>query len=255
MQTLKNFSSLKTTAIVAFLLGGIVLTVAMQTKFNNGLATDKADEYLTARLELEPSQTSVDPVRTERNSRFDNWNWVRKSVREGVTVGTMQNDWEVGLPALPAEKSSAIVIGIVRSGKAFLSNDQTGVYAEFLIDVVDWMKADGVIHPEPKSLTVKRPGGKVIYPSGQTVTYLLAGQEMPKLDGKYVFFLAKKNGDDVHSILTAYDITDGRSQPLDGSGKYKAAGLKFKKFEGLSEHALRDNIFAEMGRTTVTKPQ
>ena len=255
MSILNNKQPVKIIAILTLLVAGVVLTVFMQTKPDNKLLTLNADDYLAVKMEITPSQTSSDVVRTQRNARFDNWNWVRSSVREGVTVGVMQNDWDVGLPALPVDKSSAVVIGIVRTGKAFLSNDQTGVYSEFVIEVVDWLKADGMISPEPKSITVLRPGGRVIYPSGQTVKYLLAGQEMPKLDDKYFFFLSKRNGEDVYSILTAYKTKVGEVQPLDENANYKANGLKFKAYEGLSEGDLRNTIFTEMGRNTTLKPE
>ncbi len=45
-------------------------------------------------------------------------------------------DWDVGLPALPVERSAAVVIGAVKSANAYLIPDKTGIYSEFQVAIL-----------------------------------------------------------------------------------------------------------------------
>ena len=51
-------------------------------------------------------------------------------------------DWDVRLPALPVERSAAIVIGKVTSARAHLTPDKTGIYSEFRVAIDAVVKND-----------------------------------------------------------------------------------------------------------------
>ena len=69
-------------------------------------------------------------------------------------------DWDVGLPALPVERSAAVVIGTVRSGHAYLTPDKTGIYSEFQVTTDTVIKNDPTnVIKDGATITVERRGG------------------------------------------------------------------------------------------------
>ena len=55
-------------------------------------------------------------------------------------------DWDVRLPALPVERSTAVVIGMVKSAHAYVTPDKTGLYSEFQV------ATDTVIKNDPNNM-------------------------------------------------------------------------------------------------------
>lgn len=83
-------------------------------------------------------------------------------------------------------------------------------------------------------VTVNRMGGFVKYPNGQTVLYRRSGVYMPKIGGRYLFFLNAMNKHD-HGILTAYELTEAGVRPLDMSSQ-------FLDLEGKSETKILEEL-------------
>jgi hypothetical protein len=123
--------------------------------------------------------------------------------------------WDEALPALPAGRSALVVLGEVIDAKAYLSNDQTGVYSEFTVRVERVLKNDKGSSVFPgEFITTERWGGRVIFPSGRAITYGNRGQGMPQLGQEYLFFLERNP--EQYNLLTAYQLRSGKVQPLDG---------------------------------------
>ena len=78
-----------------------------------------------------------------------------------------------------------------------------------------------------------REGGRVSYPSGKVVTYNIEGQDMPRVNKRYVLFL--KREEENLSIVTGYELQGEKVRPLDGP-------QKFKKYDGTSADALLNKI-------------
>ena len=185
----------------------------------------------------------VDEKRKKRNEKFDKWEWVQKTVRDGATEAKRTNDWQTGLPALPVKKSDAVVIGTVNSSEAFLSNDETGVYAEFSVLIHNLVKDNPSDSIElDTNIIVQRAGGRVIYPNGKTLKYSIHGMGMPRLNSKYVLFLAYNQPIQTYRILTAYEIVNGKIIALDGKGTSKGAGFNFSKYDGFAEQQFMDEL-------------
>ena len=112
-------------------------------------------------------------------------------------------DWYMGLPAFPVARSAAVLIGEVSSAKAYLSEDGTGIYSEFSIQVDEILKNDPL---DPITAEVplfaEREGGRVRLPSGKIVTARVVNQDMPRPGRRYVFFLTRTdwNGNDAKAI-------------------------------------------------------
>lgn len=151
---------------------------------------------------------------------------------------TLVTDWEVGLPALPTEQSSAVIRGEVLSAHAYVSTDQSGVYSEFTIRVNEVLKNDGRASLAPGGLvSADRLGGRVRIRPGQTVLFTIRGQRMPLVNRQYVFFLSEGGPDSNYNILTGYEVREGRVFPLDD-----VKGHPFKTLAGKEVEAMLQMI-------------
>jgi hypothetical protein len=121
-------------------------------------------------------------------------------------------------PALPAAQSDVVLTGEIADAQAHLTEDKTGVYSEFTVLVEDVLKNSS---PAPVSsgspISALRAGGAVRFPSGKVIRYGQHGKPLPRAGRRYVFFL-RDNGDGGldFTIITAYELRDGRVFPLDG---------------------------------------
>jgi len=165
-----------------------------------------------------PTEAQTRAAREVKNKRF---NSVAKAISESSTQIFTVMDWDVGLPAFPIERSSAVVIGRVIDAKAYLSDDKTAIYSEFKVQIDSVLKNDErcPIQPE-RSLIVGREGGRVRLPSGKIVVSWINHQNMPTMGGKYAFFLTHElprggdGGNDFY-IVTAYELANGNVVPMD----------------------------------------
>jgi len=127
------------------------------------------------------------------------------------------------LEALPVDKSDLIVVGNVVSGEAHMSGNKQNVVSEFIVHVEKVYKP--VASPAPpagSSITVERFGGNVRYPNGQTVLYRWEASSMPKVGGRYIFFLESIPQSDGYTILTGYELGEKEVSPLDSSSQFEA---------------------------------
>lgn len=191
----------------------------------------------------QPGQSEQDEIRNKRNEKFKEWGWVRSTVDKDVKSVILNNHWQNGLSPLPVAKSDAIILGRIDSAEAFLSSDQTGVYSEFQVNVGEIFKNNNADSLEIlDSISVERAGGRVKYPSGDIVKYVVRGQEMPRLTRSYVLFLVFDADRATYHILTAYEVLDGKIFALDGNDGSEQAGWVFKKLNNSDEDQFRVNL-------------
>ena len=110
------------------------------------------------------------------------------------------------LPAFPFDKSSVVVVGQVSDAHAYLSNDKTGVYSVFTVQVNEVLKnstniplADGAV------IKVERDGGRVRFPGGRLHLYKIDEQDMPQVGLRYVLFLTSRESDFEILPVTSYE--------------------------------------------------
>lgn len=130
-------------------------------------------------------------------------------------------DWEVGLPALPVARSSAVIIGEITEAQAYLSDDQAAIYSEFAVRTEVIVKNDSLAPlAAGSSVIVERSGGRVRLPSGKVAASIVNQQDMPRVGGRYVLFLTHEflmggTYDQNLFILTGYELRGDRVFPLD----------------------------------------
>jgi hypothetical protein len=163
-----------------------------------------------------------DPVEPERRTahkakqkRHNGLGLVSRNPDPDSGGGAFIPEGQFDFPALPVATSDIIVVGQVLAATAHLSEDKTNVYSEFTIRIASVLK--GNVSPGSE-IVVERLGGYVLYPGGRKLLYRVGTAAMPRVGGKYVFFLSASTQD--LSIITAYEFRDGKVLPLDFSEQF-----------------------------------
>ena len=118
------------------------------------------------------------------------------------------------LLALPVAKSSAVIVCQITGGKAYLSNDKTGVYSVFTVQVHVMIKnSSQLLLSTGSSIDVERDGGRVRFPNGWTLIYVASN--MPQVGLRYVLFLTNAQRQSDFQVLTGYELREGKVYPLD----------------------------------------
>lgn len=137
-------------------------------------------------------------------------------ISEKSDVIATTSDWEIDLPALPVDKSEAVIVGEVTAAEALLSEDETNIYSEFTVVISEVIKNDKDYSLRiGNSVVVERIGGRVRMPSGKLVISFSDHQDFPGIGKRYVLFLNREKADEDLHILTGYELRNGKVFPLD----------------------------------------
>jgi len=219
---------------ICFLL---VLVLVMSAVFSRAVVKKQQSETpdfsnfpivdLTAQSPTEPKTKAIRDFKARKYSKK-----YGKAIGEETDQIFSTSDWDIRLPALPVQRSAAVIIGTVCGAAAYLTPDKTGVYSEFAV------KVDSILKEDPKkqltggdTISVERNGGRVRMPSGKIAVSWTNHQDMPKVGSRYVFFLthdfevAGDTYDDFY-LLTGYELKDGKVFPLDKSPRQSVLDYK-----------------------------
>lgn len=232
-----------------FLVGAVVLTASLlfavafcQTKsaFSASPSQDSHSHDLPT-LDYENEVTKAkSKERKEKGNHFkgDANPDARKPIDElpeGVEPLPITGAWWLGLSALPTEQSDVVVLGVVTTRDAYLTEDRTGIYSEFTVLVSEIFKdaTKKIVSGTP--ISVNRTGGAVRFKSGKIQKYQIAHQGMPDVAAQYVLFLRKTVDGDL-LILTGFKLISGHVTPLDGNeNNDPRLVLPFAKYAGIDE--------------------
>lgn len=185
-----------------------------------GQAAKQLDDAAAPVVDLN-NVSEVDRVdkkaRKLKNARHDNSGSDKTHPYPNVSEVLGEPERPSGYSDLPIDKSDVIVEAVVADSRAFLSNDNTGIYSEFTIVVSKPLKlSTGFTINVGDRIVAERAGGKVRYPSGQVIRWRIAREGVPIIGKKYLFFLAKADQDS-YKLLTAYEINGSKIFALDGT--------------------------------------
>lgn len=167
-------------------------------------------------------------AKKEKQKRFNNlMKWVSATPQSYIVENLAVPEGLFNFPPLPVATSDIVLIGVVGSTKAHLSESKRNVFSEFMVAVETVFKTSNQEVKQGSVLTVDRIGGFVRYPNGHKILYRISGTNMPKIGARYLFFLNSINKQD-RTILTAYELTESGVIPLDISSQ-------FDVLEGASE--------------------
>jgi hypothetical protein len=169
--------------------------------------------------EAEPATREERSKRLEKSRHYNNLNLVYEQM-PGFEVRPKSDHWHLGLDSIPVTKSDLIITGTVMGSAAHMSADKTGVYSEFAVIVDEVIKRSNQLTVSTNDkISVERVGGAVRFPSGRVQrVYANVNQGLPQLGTRYLFFL--KVEENILSILTAYELREGKVFALDKIGKF-----------------------------------
>jgi hypothetical protein len=226
-----------------WLVFGVLPVCVFETRFFN--ARTQVGEH-TKSLEIDTSHFPIadlvsaepsDPVAREKRAakaKKHNSKYAPK-ITEAMDGIYLVNNTLTSLPALPVGKSSAVVIAEITSATAYLSEDQSSLYSEFGLRIKRLFK-NGTANDltANTSIEAERIGGRVRLPSGKIIVSSVDNQDMPRLGRTYLLFLTGGEPDQDFSILTGYELRDGKVFPLDKTGPSNPISA----FKGRDEAAL-----------------
>ena len=166
-----------------------------------------------------PTDESEKAIRARKSKKYNNKSL--SEISEASNVTFVANEGLSNLSALPVEKSSVVLLGEIVNAKAYVSEDKTAVYSEFEVRIQAVFKNNtNHVLSAGKSMAVERFGGRVRLPSGKLFIAAVDNQDMPRVGGKYLFFLTNdfigaKHSDEDFNILLGYELKGGRVFPLD----------------------------------------
>jgi hypothetical protein len=107
---------------------------------------------------------------------------------------------------MPVSQSDAVIVGSVKDGQAYLSNDKRDIYTEFKITVQEVVKSARYLQADD-TIAIERNGGAVRLPSGKVLIRSVSDYSMPFVGKRYLLFL-RYNGDSTedYHLLTGYQL-------------------------------------------------
>jgi hypothetical protein len=188
--------------------------------------------------------------------RSKKYNTHAPAITEDTDKIFLISDWDLRLPALPVKMSAAVIIGEVTDAQAHLSDDQTSIYSEFVIQIHQVLKNDNKASlSQGNSVLVERSGGRVRFPSGKVVVSAINHQDLPRIGKRYLLFLTHEGPDardyEDFRILTGYELRDGQVFPLDKPG----SGHPITAYKGASEMLLLNELAIALADTSLTQPK
>ena len=133
--------------------------------------------------------------------------------------------------------ADAIVIGRITDASAHIQPN--GIRSEYKISVNTVLKGLSA-NTVGTIVTVGRPGGAVLFPSGKTEVFRHHGKASLKVDSEYVLFLKRGNAG-AYDVLTAYRLSNGKAWWIDG----QAAGahdVPASALDGSDEDTFRNRV-------------
>lgn len=171
-------------------------------------------------------EPASDPARRAKGRNYESLKMLKtidpNITKDGQVISNV--DWELGVTALPVDKSTVVVLGTVVESKAFLSDNKDGVYSEFKIKIEEVFKNETDVELKKGNyIFAERDGGIVRFPSGFEMWVYIRSHRMPTTGNRYLFFLNRDfplSGISVSdlNLLTAYELKGEIVTPLDTPG-------------------------------------
>lgn len=194
----------------------------------------------------EPADPAVKAKRRKKNKRYDGKNLVMSNPSGSGGATTVMSEVFLDLPALPVAQSDVILTADVLNSEAHLSNDKTGVYSEFTVQVDSVLKGVIATLSQTNLVSLSRFGGSVRYSSGRKEIYGVAHQNMPRPGKRYLFFLRPIEDTQDYEIVTGYEIGPQHVKALD-------YGPRFEAFDGTETAGFLTTVRAVIAAVSTTK--
>lgn len=149
-------------------------------------------------------------------------------------------------PALPVAQSDAVVIGEITDAKAYLSSDKTNLYSEFTVRVKEVLSTKPIVLLNAgDAIAASRRGGSLRFPSGKIIRRGSLGKNSPQVGRSYLLFLKHNSESQDYTLITGYELREGRVFPLDGLPESEGSLRPFNayaSYKGKSEALLLSDV-------------
>lgn len=156
-----------------------------------------------------------------------------------------------GLPIIPAEESSDVVVGKVVKIQPYFSEDKSQIYTEITLQPEEVLKNQSSnLLSENKTITLDIIGGGILLNSGKVVRYevQIDGTGNPCVGNRYLFFIKKSGNGDGFYFIKGYELREGKVFTLDNSKK-KLISEK----HAVSEEFADEKTFLKLVRREIEK--
>jgi len=230
--------------VMLLMIVAVALSLTQAQNATQKRVIDKTLWPLTDHSTPEPSDAQARLKRRARGKNHDKSEW-RVDPTDPADNTTTVDGVDLTLSDIPLVQSKTVVRGEVLGAQAYLSNDKTGVYSEFTIQVDEVIKNNDVLSLTQGCLIdADRKGGRVRFASGRIHWYSVDKENMPRVGTRYIFFLTREDTLEDFHILTAYELNAGKVFALDELPQ-------FRKHDGEEEAA----FLARMHALVVTSLQ
>jgi hypothetical protein len=207
--------------LFAFVLAAILISVPGNSQQQKSIAKAQRRPFDENRFPIadyaaaEPTDPVQRAKRQAKGKKYDKSSW--RVYPTSVSDSMVRVDYvDRNLPAFPFEKSSVVLVGQVSDAHAYLSNDKTGVYSVFTVQVNEVLTNSTNLSLSAGSvIEVERDGGRVRFPNGRLHLYKIAEQDMPQVGLRYVLFLTNPGNESGFQMVTGYELRAGKVCPLD----------------------------------------
>jgi len=240
-------------AIVVVVIGSIAaLAMREQSPSTSSVPKDQARKVRDLPVVDFDAPETNDLRHKVRGSRYNRQSSQPIQEAPSISGRLWSNHWARGLEALPVDSSDTILVGTITDAQAHLSNDKTGVYSEFHVQVEEVLKQDPAKSPieMTSAILIERFGGAVRFSSGTIQRYETIGQGMPRSGERYLLFLKRLDDAPSFSIVTGYELGyDLKVSPLDGAHVGEGSETyPFDKYKGFDT-----SRFLEIVRTRLAE--
>jgi hypothetical protein len=160
---------------------------------------------------------SSDVLRFRRGERYNSPNSPLPELGEESDASLVVEDtgkyWR---DPMPFSQSDAVVVGTIKDGQAYLSNDKRDIYSEFGTTIQEVIKTPTAPYLRlDDTITIERQGGTVRLPSGKVLIRAWKDNSMPLVGKRYLLFLRYSPSTEDYRLLTGYQLEHSVVYSLD----------------------------------------
>lgn len=198
------------------------------------------------------AQPSTDVLRFRRGERYNSPNSPLPELGEesdATLVSEQMGDYY--RDPMPFGQSDAVVVGTVRDGQAYLSNDKRDIYTEFNIGVQEVIKTPNAPYLRAgDTIVIERNGGAIRLSSGKVLIRGAKDYSMPLIGKRYLLFLRYNGaGTEDYHLVTGYQLEGVHVYRLDDLD-YAYADRHRDLAHPLREHGANETQLLQQARVS-----
>jgi hypothetical protein len=180
-------------------------------------------------------------LRFRRGERYNSPNSTLPELGKDSAATSLVEGFDFQPNPMPFDQSEVVVVGLIKSGQAHLSNDKRDIYSEFDLSVQEVIKNQKFPYLQTgETIAVERHGGAVQLPSGKVLIRGAKDYSMPLVGKRYLLFLNYYDSTEDYHIRTGYQLEGSHVYALDDVNRHEEGLVRPLREIGSSETVLLD---------------